>query len=197
MKTHSEEQFLKWVEAHGMALDERYPDSAELTFKPDSALDRFWVVPPRPERRPHFLATILRLAGEWQSCLVWRHMGSWPRRPDPQRLNDRVEFQILKGIGMPLGTADIVEFERAELDQLITLLFSTTIFGWSVGEDLYVVPNHAQYIIKTSHHDVVHVLFRHMEDLRQFAKGMDEEEFRLPTAVPDATFIIPEWMNKE
>lgn len=197
MKTHSEEQFPKWVEARGMGLDERYPDSAVLTFKPDPALDRFWGVPQQPERRPYFLALILDLMGQWQSCLAWRHMGSWPQRPNPQRLNDRVEFQILKGIGMPMGTPDIVEFERAERDQLTTLLFSTTIFGWSVGEDLYVVPNHAQQIVKTSHHDVVHVSFRQVENLQQFVKGMDDENFPLPTAVPDATFEIPEWMNKE
>jgi hypothetical protein len=191
MKTHREEQFLKWAETHGMGLDERYPDSAVLTFKPDPALNRFWVVPAQPERRPYFLELMLDLMDEWRSCLVWR------QRPNPQRLNDRVEFQILKGIGMPMGTADIVEFERTELDQLITLLFSTTIFGWSVGEDLYVVPNHAQQIIRTNHHDVVHVSFRQMENLQQFIKGMDDENFSLPKAVPDATFEIPEWMNKD
>jgi len=197
MKTHSEEQFLKWAEAHGMGLDERYPDSAVLTFKPNPALDRFWVVPPQPERRPYFLAHILDIIGEWRSCLVWRHMGSWPQSPNPQRPNEHVEFQIFKGIGMPTGTADIVEFESAERDQLTTLLFSTTIFGWSVGEDLYVVPNQAQHIIQTSHHDVVHVSFRQTEDLQQFVKRMDEESFRLPRTVPDATFETPEWMNKE
>jgi hypothetical protein len=197
MKTHSEEQFLKWAKTCGMGLDERYLDSAVLTFKPDPDLERFWVVPRQPERRPHFIAVMLELMGKWQSCRVWRHMGSWHERPNPERLNDRVEFQILNGIGMPMGTGDIVEFERAEFDQLTTLLFSTTIFGWSVGEDLYVVPNHAQHILKASHHDVVHVSFRRVEDLQEFVKGMDKEEFPLPKAVPDSTFKIPEWMNKE
>jgi hypothetical protein len=197
MKTHREEQFLKWTGARGIGLDERYPDSAVLTFKPDPNLRRFWVVPPQPERRPHFLATILNLTGKWRSCRVWRHMGSWPNRPDPGRLNDRIEFQILAGIGMPMGTGDIVEFKKAELDRLITLLFSTAIFGWSVGEDLYVVPNDAQHIIKTSHHDVVHVSFRKLSDLNRFVKGMDKEKFPLPKTVPDWTFEIPEWMNKQ
>jgi len=197
MKTHPEQQFLKWAEAHGMGLDERYPDSAILTFKPDPALDRFWVVPPQPQRRPYFLALMLDLMGKWRSCRVWRHMGSWPRRPDRQRPNHRVEFQILKGIGMPMGTADIVEFKRAERDQLTTLLFSTTIFGWSVGEDLYVVPNDARYIIRTSHHDVVHVSFRKLKELQQFVNRMDKEEFRLPEAVPDWTFETPDWMKKK
>ena len=98
---------------------------------------------------------------------------------------------------MPMGTADIVEFERAESDQLITLLFSTTIFGWSTGEDLYVVPDHANQIVIASHHNVVHACFRQMESLQQFVKGMNEDGFRLPKTVPDATFLIPEWMGKE
>jgi hypothetical protein len=197
MKTHREEEFLEWAAGHGIGLDERHPDSAVLTFKPDPGLNRFWVVPPQPERRPYFLALMLDLAGDWRSCWVWRHMGSWPERPDPDRPNNRVEFQILKGIGMPMGTGDIAEFERAERDQLITLLFSTTIFGWSVGEDLYVVPNHTQYIIKASHHNVVHLSFRNLNDLQQFINGMEEEEFWLPKVVPDPTFKIPEWMKDE
>jgi len=197
MKTHSEKQFLRWAREHGMGLDDRYPDSAVLTFKPDPNLDRFWAVPPEPERRPYFLSLMLDLMGEWQSCFVWRHMGSWPGKPDPEEPNDRVEFQILSGIGLPTGTADIIQFERSEIDQLVTLLFSTTVFGWSVGEDLYVVPDHAQHIMQTDHHDVVHVSFRQADDLQQFVNGMDEEEFPLPGAVPDGTFKIPEWMKRE
>jgi hypothetical protein len=197
MKTHSEEQFLKWAGAHGMGLDERYPNSAMLTFKPDPGLDRFWVVPPEPEARPYFLALMLDLMGKWRSCHVWRHMGCWPQRPDRQRVKGRVEFHILKGIGMPMGTDDIVEFKRSERDQLTALLFTTTVFGWSTPEDLYVVPNHAQYIIEIYHHGVVYVYFRQMKDLRQFVKGMEKEEFPLPKTVPDWTFETPEWMGTE
>ena len=79
MKTQSEKQFLKWVEARGMGLDARYPDSACLTFKRDPALDRFWTVPPKPEVRPHFLALMLDLMGKWQSCRVWRHIEALAR----------------------------------------------------------------------------------------------------------------------
>lgn len=113
MKTYSEKQFVKWATDHGMGMDERYPDSAVLTLRPDPDLDRFWETPPEPERRPCFLWLMLELMGDWKKCFVWRHMGSWPSEPDPQRLNDLVEYQILSGIGLPMGTADIVEFDRS------------------------------------------------------------------------------------
>jgi hypothetical protein len=195
MKTHTEKQFLKWASAHGMGLDERYPDCAVLTFIPNPALDRFWVTPQKPELRAYFLSLMLTLMADWKSCFVWRHMGSWPSKPDPRRPNDRVEYQILNGIGLPMGTAKIVEFDRSETDRLITLLFSTTVFGWSVGEDIYVVPDHARHIMKTSHHDVVHVSFRAPPSIKKFVTGMAKEKFPLPDRLPDPTFKLPEWMK--
>lgn len=123
-------------------------------------------------------------------------MGSWPSEATPDRVNDTVEFQILSGLGIPMGTADIVQFDRAEIDRLVTLLFSTTVFAWSVGEDLYVIPDHAHYLMKTSHHDVVNLSFRGDVQLQQFVKGMKDVEFPLPVEVPDSTFKRPKWMNQ-
>jgi hypothetical protein len=196
MKTYSEEQFLKWAEEHGVIVDERYPGSAELTFTSGSDLSRFWIVPSQPKKRPRFLAAMLRLLGKWHSCRVWRHMGRWPERPGRRCASDRVELQILKGIGMPMGTDDVVEFMRTDRDRLTALLFTTTVFGWSVAEDLYLVPNDAQYIVETSHHGLVYVYFRQLEDLHQFVEGMNRAEFPLPDTVPDWTIEIPDWMTK-
>ncbi|NBB95734.1 MAG: hypothetical protein GVY16_08340 [Planctomycetes bacterium] len=197
MKSHREKQFVKWAKAHGMGLDDRYPDSAVLTFQPDRDIDCFWETPPEPERRSYFLWLMLELMSDWKSCFVWRHMGSWPSNPDPQRVNDQVAFRILSGLGLPMGTADIIEFDRSETDRLVTLLFSTTVFGWSAGEDLYVVPDHAQYILQTDHHAVIHVSFRDANDTTAFVDGMKEEDFVLPDDLPDPTFKMPEWMGKE
>ncbi len=196
MTTLHENEILKWGCQNGIEVDAGYPQSAILSFKSAPDLKRFWVVPREPERRSYFLAVMLHLLGEWQSCYVWRHLGSWPEEAYPNP-NARVEFQILKGIGLPMGTAAIVQFDQAEVDPLLTLLFSTTVFGWSVGEDLYVVPDHAQQIMRVSHHDVVHVAFRQVDDLQRFVHGMTEEKFPLPDHVPDATFKVPDWMKRD
>ena len=98
---------------------------------------------------------------------------------------------------MPLGTADVVKFERAELDKLVTLMFSTTVFGWSVGEDLYIVPDHARYIVQTDHHNVIHVSCRGSADVDEWVRQMEERDFALPEDVPDSTFKRPDWMKAE
>jgi hypothetical protein len=96
-----------------------------------------------------------------------------------------------------MGTAHIVEFDRQETARLVTLLFSTTVFGWSVGEDLDVVPDDAQFIMKTSHHSVVEMAFRAETARRQFIAGMKKEDFILPDHVPAGTFKKPKWMKTE
>jgi hypothetical protein len=195
MKTLTESGFLKWAERNALMLDPGYPETAVLIFRPDPDQDRFWVVPPAPERRPFFFATLLDLMGEWKSCYVWRHLGNWPQSADPGRINDMVELQILKGLEFPLGTTDVVEFTKEESAALVTLMFSTSVFGWSVGEDLTIVPDHARYLLKTDHHGVVHVCFRDFDALTKWVAEMGAREFPLPKKIPDSTFKQPRWME--
>ena len=195
MTTHTEAEFLAWAERAGLALDPRYPQSAVLRFRPDPDHSRFWEVPAEPERRPHFIASMLELMGDWQWCRVWRHLGSWPDQISPGRINDVVERCILGALGLPLGTAAVVEFTSAEFDKLLTLLFTTTIFGWSVGEDLYVVPDHGRHLLKTDHHDVIHVSFRSEDEVNRWVTEMNRRRFPLPDEVPDPTFKQPRWMK--
>src|SRR5215510_3374816 len=102
MRTLTESSFLQWAGANGLQLDPSYPESAVLGFSVDAEA-RFWCVPPEPERRSYFLSCFLELMGEWESCFVWRHSGSWPdaKHIDPRRINDVVEQRILSGLGLP------------------------------------------------------------------------------------------------
>ena len=76
-------------------------------------------------------------------------------------------------------------------------MFSTTVFGCSVAEDLYVVPDHARCILQTDHHNVIHVSCRNSADIDTWVKGMQERGFALPEDLPDSTFKTPGWMRDE
>jgi len=196
MKSLNEAEFLEWATGKGLHLDPRYPKSAVLTFRDAPGEARFWKVPFEPHRRPYFILSLLKLLGNWRVCYVWRHMGSWPREVDPLRVNDVVELEIFKGLGLPLGTADVVEFSRDDIKRLVTLMFSTTVFGWSVGQDLYVVPDHAQALLQTDHHEVIHAVCRDPANIQQWIEGMEHAGFALPDGVPDSTFKTPVWMTR-
>jgi hypothetical protein len=197
MRTTTEQAFLEWAAGKGLRLDPRYPHSAVLGFRQESE-SRFWVVPEEPARRPHLIASLLELMGEWQLCHVWRHLGSWPdpATVDIRRVNEMVECCILRGLGLPLGTADVVVFDRGDLAALTTLLFSTTVFGWSAGEDLYVVPDHGRHVLQTDHHDVIHVSFHDAGEIEHWVAEMARRGFELPEDVPDETFKRPSWMRE-
>ena len=195
MKRHSESDFLAWAQKRGLELDPRYPDSAVLTLAPNPQFDRFWTVPLQPERRPYFLQCMLGAFGTWSSYRCWRHLGSWPAKPDERRINDQIEHAIFRGIGLPEGSADIIEFDASERVQLVTLLFATTVFGWSVGQDIFLVPDTARGTLQTDHHGVIHASFKEEASMNAFIQRMEEEEFPLPDDVPDATFKIPKWMR--
>jgi hypothetical protein len=85
-------------------------------------------------------------------------------RSNRRRLSDVVKLRILKGLALLLGTADVIEFVHDELNTLDMLIFSTSAFGVSVGEDLYVVPKHSRRILKIDDHDVIHIEFRLTEE---------------------------------
>jgi hypothetical protein len=87
-----------------------------------------------------------------------------------------------------------VEFDRSEFDSLCTLIFLTTIFGHSVSDDLYVVPDHARQITRTDHHDVIHVYCRDAADVNRCISQMEKSNYKLPGELPDATFKRPKWM---
>ncbi len=197
MNAIPEQEFVAWAETVGIGLEPGHPKSAVLRFETARQDSRFWEIPKEPERRSYFFASILDAVGDWNTCAAWRAMGSWPalNRVEPSRVNDVVEARLLAGLSMPLGTADIVRFTRDETDSLLGLLFLTSVFGWSVGEDLYVIPNTGRYILKAGHHGVVYVTFRNPDDVAGWTAFLADRGFCLPDHLPDPTFTRPDWMG--
>lgn len=192
-----ETTFIESAQARGYKFVRTKSNHGWFELEPSVDEGRFWGIPAEPERRPHLFSGMLELMGDWRTCMAWRVNGVWPASADPGRLNDNIELIILSGLGMPRGGTDAVEFSSEETEKLVTLMFSTSIFGWSVGEDLTIVPDHGRYLMQISHHNVVHVHFRSSADRVAYVSGMQEWGFNLPDELPDATFKRPSWLKKK
>ena len=195
MNLHSESNFLDWAQERGLGLDPRYPGSASLTFIPDHEFCRSWAVPREPRRRPEFLLNMIDAFGTWSAYRCWKHLGTWPASAAEQSLNDQVAHTIFRGIGLPEGGADVVEFDSSERVQLITLLLATTIFGFTTWDDLLLVPDTARGILKTDHHGDIHISFREEAPMNEFILCMEKKGYSLPDEVPDVTCKVPKWMK--
>lgn len=197
MKRIREDRFIEIIRHLGIIVDPRYPKSAELFFEKGSELSRFWEIPDTARQIPYFVNSILSALAPWEKIYVWKHLGSWSTKVRGERCNDDVQALIYRGIGISDDNDDILEFERSELAELTTLIFNQLVFGWHVGDDLYIIPDHGQQMIKTDHHDAVHVSFRSDKALSEYASALTSDGFELPDHLPDETFKRPEWMKYE
>jgi len=195
MERIAEKTFIEMIRQVGIIADSRYPDAAELGFGKESEISRFWEIPEEARRIPYFVETILSALDSWKSMYVWRHMGSWFTSIKGERLNDHIQAVIYQGIGITENNADILKFTRNELAELVTLTFNQLVFGWHVGDDLYMIPDHGRQMIKNDHHDVVHVSFRDQSTMENFINSMAVKGFELPEDIPDETFKRPDWMK--
>lgn len=179
MKHLPESEFLQWAASKGLTPGNLYPDVVEMRFLDGAPREVYWDTPERPERRPYFLASLLTALGDWETCYGWRHSGSWPGAEEPDWFEDSllIERAILSGIGMPLGTADVVRFARSDWAALLAAMFSASVFSWSVIGDLLVVPDNARCFMLVSHHDLIYATFRHAEDAENLSQEMQRREF--------------------
>src|SRR4051794_23632359 len=116
-----EEDFEKQLEARwGLQMDPAYPHAKVLCYLDAKADERFWCYPKEAERRPYFFANLFELFGQWSSCYVWKRYGSWYSSADEGGINDAVQLEILKGLGLADGSTDVIEFSRSELPALTT-----------------------------------------------------------------------------
>ena len=194
MRTIPEKQVLPWLSERHLDMGDHYPEKVSVRFKDD--FSRFWNVPVNPEARSDLIDTILRLTEPWSECLVWKPDGSWMETADDDRINDVVQLHLLRGLGLPLGTADAVLFEHSEKTKLVSLAFLNTIFGWCVGDDMLIIPDSGLFIVKTDHHNVIHVSCKSESAMEKFIEGMKKEDFPLPEEPPDSTFKLPKWMKR-
>lgn len=191
----SADKFLAWTDTVGIAPDGRYAPPQCLVYVPHRPHHRFWAVPGRAAELPFFVSHLLAGLDPWSACVVWPRGGVWPQLYGDDRPGDQVRRIILGGAGVPAGYEGAVRFTAAEADKLTAVVFAHLVLGWSVPDDLFIIPDHGRQMLQTDHHDVVHVEFAEAEAVEPFVRHMAEEEYLLPADPPDQTFKRPDWMQ--
>jgi hypothetical protein len=188
------EKFFDIVRQKGIRVELR-PDCAYLCFEADPKISRFWETPKEASEIPYFVKTILDALDVWDSAYVWKHFGSWVFGARGKYLNEDVQAVIYRAMGIGDRDGDILQFNKGDLTELVTLIFNQLVFGWNVEDDLYIVPDHGKQIVQTDHHKVVHVSFSDEATMKKFADKMAGEGFALPKDPPDETIKKPDWMK--
>ena len=164
-----------------------------LSFGRYEETDRFWVWPWPPHDIIALFAAVLEYPTAAVYCDAWRPGGVWVEE-DPS-YTDSIREVLLRGHSIPPDFRGALRFDSSEVTSLIALFLAFATAGWNINDDLCVVPDHRQFLVRVSHHAVLHVECSTPELIEGLVAHMAERGWRLPTEVPDATFKIPSWMN--
>lgn len=187
-------EFLSWARTHEIAPDERYSAPQCLVYAPVRPFHRFWEIPQDAVEIPSFILHLLDGFDPWTHCYLFPRDG-WPHDAAADRHGDDVYALILNAAGIPANFDGAVQYKAAEASKLVAAVFAALVFGWSVQDDLFVVPDHSQQLLQTDHHHVVHVQFADEHRVEPFIKHMASQHYLLPTDLPDRTFKRPDWMK--
>lgn len=164
MKATETNLFLDWARDNGIGFDPRFEPPQTLVYLDGENGSVRLCYPQSSAQIPWFIEGVLTAIDPWKECWAYRRSDDW-RCPDADTPNGQVWTTIVRGLGIAEGDGFVVGFAKPEMDALITLVFATICFGWSVYDDIFIVPDHAQHILYFDHHDVVHVECRRRETI--------------------------------
>ena len=186
MQLVTDDTFVSWLDARGIALNPRYPEGWEHLAYRDAAVEwAEWDLPPEPSALPAFVTTALRAAApDGPYWLYPRGRGAWAVDAALSPAAD-VVARIRRAAGIPDGFVGAVGFAAGELPALWMLLSAAFVFGAAHVPDLYVIPDDGSCILMTCHHDELHVQLRTPERCADFARAMAASGFAPPADDPE------------
>lgn len=193
MQPISKDVFLRQATAAGIGYDPRYPAAQSLNFLPPNEHSRFWVRPEQPSRWPHFVTTLLDVAGAGETVYACPRRGIWPNLATAQSPLERTLAVMSTALGVPSGWPGAIAFDAGDRDVLVAVLVMQVM---EPVEDLYVLPSHGTGFLRFSHHDVVHVSCAASQGIDSVVNAMSAAGYELPDEPPEATFKQPAWMRR-
>jgi hypothetical protein len=192
----TDEAFHAWLAEGGIGSDPRYPNSYCLVFLAAPDCSRFWFPSFVPSDLPGFINAALDAASSTAPYYLYRRGGGrwFDESSSGPGANQTIE-DLLRAVGLPASASGALRLERSEWRVLQAIVIAFYVYGWSVGEDLYILPTGRDCILMTSHHGELAVEFPTEARLEQFRAAMLQEGYDLPTQVPDGTFKGPDWLK--
>lgn len=161
-----------WMAGIGITSHPRFP--LKLVFSDAPDCQQSWLPTGRITDLPGFLQVAVGLATDGGQVLLYRKGGgSWYEGEDAP-IGNHVIDRVLHGIGIPEAFQGALSFEAAEWRDLYLVISTFFVWGWSVGEDLYIVPKNGSCILMTSHHGELFAHFPGADARVAFVAAMAE-----------------------
>lgn len=171
MQLSLETEFRRWMERMGIGPHPRFPQA--LTFTKAANCQESWLPTGRISDLPGFLQTAVGIASRDGAVWLFRKGGGgWYEGADAP-IGNHVIDRVVASLGVPTDFEGALGFEGTEWRDLYLLISTFFVWGWSVGEDLYVIPKNGSCFLMTSHHGELFAGFPTEEALARFRSDMD------------------------
>ena len=180
----SETEFWAWAAEHQIGLDPQFGTTGSLAFLSAPNLWKPWRPPGLISDAPAFITAALETVMPAGSFLLWRRGGgAWYDGPDGIERNRAIDF-TLRGVGIPEDHRGALQLSLADLAELWVVVLAFFVYGWGVGEDLYILPLDGSALLMVSHHGELVVTSPSVEHQEQFTRAMLTLGYADPVAEP-------------
>lgn len=189
----SKEDFIKWAETHKITTNVQ----EGLSFS-EKSHSRYWVIPEKASAMPFFFSKILEGLDPWDNCYLWKDEGEWCLGLSERSLPyHRILANIMERMGIPEGFKGVIRYSKEELYDILTVLCSQTAYGWTVTDNIFVIPDHGRQIVRTDHcDDLVYVSFIDEGRLQEFVRCLANHDIKLPDRPRGASLKPEEGMKQ-
>jgi len=171
MKLIPKSAFLADFASHGIALDSRYSPPQTLVFEGSHDLSWSWDMPTGIKDLTRWISALVDAARPASKIYLYPRDGAWRSGASLKIFQMAAIFSVcgLKPVG-----DEVVAAEEAERDAVESLFFLSLVYGGTVSDDIFLVPDHAKIILYADHHEAVHADFRDGEFMNRYLPEIPE-----------------------
>lgn len=166
-------RFLAWLQQRGIIADPHWSTGDRLIFAEGTPVERRWRPGGIVSDVPDFTWGMLNAAmqgGPW--WMMRRGGGPWMDEfGEEGGLRNASLDRLLEGLGYG-GGSGALRLGIKELPDLWLIVNAFFVYAWSVGEDLYVIPEDCSCVLLFSHEGYVEGRFPSPERAAAFARSL-------------------------
>lgn len=168
-----DDRFLAWLEKRGIVPDLTAGTGDRLTFAAGDVTEMRWRPKGIVSDLPAFIGAALAGAQAGGPWWLWRRGGGpWMDEFGAEGgIRNTTLDRLLEALGFG-GASGALLLGGADLPDVWLIVHAFFVFGWSVGEDLYVVPEDCSAVLLLSHEGRLEARFPSAERAEAFGTAI-------------------------
>jgi hypothetical protein len=180
MQIINEIAFRQWLAVGSIYPTPEVGEIDTISFSQSSATSGIWFPSMIPSKLPGFIAAALQaISPHGRYYLLRRGGGKWQEGNLDGPISNRIIDDVLQLYGVHSTATGALCFLESDWKQLTAIIAAFYVHGWSVGEEVYILAEERDAILRTSHHGELLGQFPSAKHFDQFVSAMERAGYGL------------------